>query len=55
MEEIEIVVPDTSNKTKYYSYVIYNHTSCKYEPNKTLRKGRKLVKKDGIEYNFKTG
>jgi hypothetical protein len=35
-EEIGIVVPDitnkdrdTSNKKKFYGYVIYNHTSCK--------------------------
>ena len=28
-ENITIVVPDTGNKTEFYSYVIYNHTSCK--------------------------
>jgi hypothetical protein len=34
--EIEIVVPDTTNKdrdssdkNKFYKYVVYNHTSCK--------------------------
>ena len=27
--KIEIVVPDLGNKTKFYKYVIYNHTSCK--------------------------
>jgi hypothetical protein len=35
-EEIEIVVPDITNKDrdpnnkkKFYKYVVYNHTSCK--------------------------
>ena len=35
MEEIEIVVPDLTNKhrdpnngNKFYKYVVYNHTSC---------------------------
>ena len=28
--EIEIVVPDVNNEvTKFYQYIIYNHTSCK--------------------------
>ena len=54
MEEIEIVVPDTSNKTKFYSYVIYNHTSCKCGK-ENERKERKLIRKDGREDNFKTG
>jgi hypothetical protein len=35
MAEIEIVVPDVTNKDrdpsskKFYKYVVYNHTSCK--------------------------
>ncbi|CAB3979531.1 Hypothetical predicted protein [Paramuricea clavata] len=37
IEKIEIVVPDitkgndrnSTNKTKFYNYVVYNHTSCK--------------------------
>jgi hypothetical protein len=37
IEKIEIVVPDitkgkdrnSANKTKFYKYVVYNHTSCK--------------------------
>ena len=53
MKEIEIVVPDPGNKTNFYSYVIYNHTSCKCGL-KNERKERKLVKKDGREDNFKT-
>ena len=26
--KIEIVVPDLGDKTEFYKYVIYNHTSC---------------------------
>jgi hypothetical protein len=35
IEEIEIVVPDTTNKDrdsrneKFYKYVVYNHTRCR--------------------------
>ena len=54
MKEIEIVVPDTGNKTNFYSFVIYDHTSCKCG-NTTERKERKLVRKDGREDNFRTG
>ena len=27
--EIKIVVPDLQNQTKFYKYIVYNHTSCK--------------------------
>ena len=27
-KEVEIVVPDLNNKTKFYKYVVHNHTSC---------------------------
>ena len=37
---ITIVVPDLGNRSKFYKYVIYNHTSCKCE-NLTDRKLRK--------------
>ena len=26
--EVEIVVPDINNRTKFYKYIVYNHTSC---------------------------
>ncbi|XP_046841523.1 uncharacterized protein LOC124435564 [Xenia sp. Carnegie-2017] len=28
LTEVEIVVPDLKNYTKFYKYVVYNHTSC---------------------------
>ena len=52
--KIEIVVPDTGDKTKFYSYVIYNHTSCKCGK-ENERKERKLIRKDGREDNFTIG
>ena len=48
--KIKIVVPDTDDKTKFYSYEIYNHTSCKCGKEHE-RKERKLVGKA----NFTTG
>ncbi|XP_046861640.1 uncharacterized protein LOC124454931 [Xenia sp. Carnegie-2017] len=27
--EIKIVVPDLQNQTKFYKYIVYNHTSCR--------------------------
>ncbi|XP_046841504.1 uncharacterized protein LOC124435555 isoform X2 [Xenia sp. Carnegie-2017] len=28
LTEVEIVVPDLKNYTKFYKYIVYNHTSC---------------------------
>ncbi|XP_046841132.1 uncharacterized protein LOC124435234 [Xenia sp. Carnegie-2017] len=33
--EVEIVVPDLKNYTKFYKYIVYNHTSCYLEKNMT--------------------
>ncbi|XP_046841513.1 uncharacterized protein LOC124435558 isoform X2 [Xenia sp. Carnegie-2017] len=33
--EVEIVVPDLKNYTKFYKYVVYNHTSCYMSTNST--------------------
>ena len=52
--KIEIVVPDTGNKTKFYHYVIYNHTSCKCG-REDERKEREPKIKDGREGNFTIG
>ena len=35
---ITIVVPDLANRSKFYKYVIYNHTSCKCGDRKLRRK-----------------
>jgi hypothetical protein len=50
IEEIEIVVPDITNKDrdpsskkKFYKYVVYNHTSCKC--GKLEDRKKKLYKK----------
>ncbi|XP_046841143.1 uncharacterized protein LOC124435247 [Xenia sp. Carnegie-2017] len=29
--EVEIVVPDLKNYTKFYKYIVYHHTSCYLE------------------------
>ena len=51
--KIEIVVPDTGDKTKFYSYVIYNHTSCTCGKEND-RKEREPETKNGTT-NFTTG
>ena len=53
--KIKIVVPDTGDKTKFYSYVIYNHTSCKCEGDETKRKERDPKSNKGGEANFTIG
>ncbi|XP_046841506.1 uncharacterized protein LOC124435556 [Xenia sp. Carnegie-2017] len=35
LTEVEIVVPDLKNYTKFYKYIVYNHTSCYLEENLT--------------------
>ena len=35
---ITIVVPDLANRSKFYKYVIYNHTSCKCGDRKLRKK-----------------
>ncbi|XP_046841521.1 uncharacterized protein LOC124435562 [Xenia sp. Carnegie-2017] len=35
LTEVEIVVPDLKNYTKFYKYIVYNHTSCYLEENVT--------------------
>ncbi|CAB4035187.1 Hypothetical predicted protein, partial [Paramuricea clavata] len=56
--KIEIVVPDitnkdSSNKKKFYKYVVYNHTSC--ECGKVEDSKRKLYKTENVsEAYFKT-
>ncbi|XP_046841528.1 uncharacterized protein LOC124435567 isoform X2 [Xenia sp. Carnegie-2017] len=31
LTEVEIVVPDLKNYTKFYKYIVYNHASCYWE------------------------
>ena len=46
--EMQVVVPDLANKTRFYKYVIYNHTSCKCEfEDPTDRKLRKNLTESG--------
>ncbi|XP_046839456.1 uncharacterized protein LOC124433702 isoform X1 [Xenia sp. Carnegie-2017] len=35
LTEVEIVVPDLKNYTKFYKYIVYNHTSCYMSTNLT--------------------
>ncbi|XP_046841530.1 uncharacterized protein LOC124435569 isoform X1 [Xenia sp. Carnegie-2017] len=36
LTEVEIVVPDLKNYTKFYKYIVYNHTSCYWEMTLTV-------------------
>lgn len=54
-EEIEIVVPDINNNTKFYKYVVYNDTACECERgDSALRVSQHenlSVPREGIAYN----
>ena len=51
--EIEIVVPDLTNsyrdliKKKFYKYVVYNHTSCKYGKQEERKLYEKIQDNEG--------
>ena len=52
-KEIEIVVADINNPTKFYKYVVYNHTKCGCDKH-NVRKNelhKNLVSNEGKRFN----